>query len=1139
MGNMKKRLIFTISMSFLLIISSVTFAKEVPERFKGYDKGVSWKPVVPLRKVTFVNFDKDSYIDDYAYLAAVPTTVFYDKDMDRLFSYPLLYYTDPYPVKEDKERSLNARPGIDYFMEDWMSYCNGRLDQMVLINVDKSKVKQWPARDVVEIRGNNSYEIAAKLALNDWSYSDKAVVAVIDESAKTNVKIVSGKVRGILPEAKLKEEHFEMQQTNRLNPTFHEFRVPDGYKHVKAEVWWDCLILGPGIMVPTGDPDIQLYCNYNDNWMQSSAASFWNIFSPPGHEFTSSYVYKPGKWMVGITDFPTEGNAPRKSFMGITIQGSLFKALFSKKVTYYVDVIMYPGVEIEIPDVPSLNSKDAKFVLSWNNPNVNLGFSIIGPAGENIFTEINESAEGSLEIDLEKFGGCLEGERYSIAVFSLQDLNTPIDFTVSYEWKEVNDSKERDSLTSASEGAVLASILNAPLLYTAPDHLPKVTEKALLKLGVREIYLISIGNHVSKSVEDKLKSLVKVKERLTELGKLYKKVMDLTGENDVIFTTIDPWTYYYVGELKPAGEWDKALFVGPASYLAAHHGSPTIIVDNHPKLTSSLVWHNEFWRRFCADRYHHPPSVAEMYLTGKRIYSFLKEYGFDREGMESIITIADQYDIGIPWDRIFPGVANSGRICGSPVDTSYWISRIVFYPALIFENPALKGEVRLINGSVSTRKPLGVVKRPFLNTLEIVRESGEESFKYPVLCSFVTHKHRFNERASKYYGAKYQCADGLIPGETDTMNPIDQGVGVQHLSKTGSCFPDLTESEVIPFYLKKAGYSAVFSTNFSAVTTNLNRGVILWIHGSHGEESDGGRTLFWDPRFDENFLAQIVRPFAGASKEPNPWRGYEWYLGSTEEPDTMTMDIKGMIPFTNLRIPMLPATGMDWALARKPIKELLNRLIPLVDPFEVENLYDGVIGTSFFSRFQYRWYNATQFDETLDNLHSAGFITSICQTSNTYFHLTLIRHGSVFQVQDPWPTSWYGAVWRQSIPRDIALGYTVGEAFTRGISHVGTLYTTDPPQWWWDMAENVVYFGDPDLRVWTPENEYSGQNHWDREDVEPLIWNGDEYSVDGHCLFGAISHPKARSYDLLPLYIVVIMVIAIIIAMVISLMKRK
>ncbi|EMR73554.1 hypothetical protein MBGDN05_00115, partial [Thermoplasmatales archaeon SCGC AB-539-N05] len=89
----------------------------------GFDKGPSYKPVVPMKKVTFVNFDEESYLDDYAYLAAVPTSVF--NDGNKLFSNPLLFYQDEYPVKEDKERSLNARQGLDYFMEDWMSYCNG------------------------------------------------------------------------------------------------------------------------------------------------------------------------------------------------------------------------------------------------------------------------------------------------------------------------------------------------------------------------------------------------------------------------------------------------------------------------------------------------------------------------------------------------------------------------------------------------------------------------------------------------------------------------------------------------------------------------------------------------------------------------------------------------------------------------------------------------------------------------------------------------------------------------------------------------------------------------------------------------------------------------------------------------------
>ncbi|RLF63387.1 MAG: hypothetical protein DRN33_04180, partial [Thermoplasmata archaeon] len=110
----KKSYVGAVSLVIIMLLSSalpaVTADSNIRENVKGYDKGVSWANVVPLKKVTFVNFDENSYLDDYAYLAAVPTTVFYDGN-GRLFSYPLLYYQDPYPVKEDKERSLNARQG--------------------------------------------------------------------------------------------------------------------------------------------------------------------------------------------------------------------------------------------------------------------------------------------------------------------------------------------------------------------------------------------------------------------------------------------------------------------------------------------------------------------------------------------------------------------------------------------------------------------------------------------------------------------------------------------------------------------------------------------------------------------------------------------------------------------------------------------------------------------------------------------------------------------------------------------------------------------------------------------------------------------------------------------------------------------
>jgi len=535
-----------------------------------------------------------------------------------------------------------------------------------------------------------------------------------------------------------------------------------------------------------------------------------------------------------------------------------------------------------------------------------------------------------------------------------------------------------------------------------------------------------------------------------------------------------------------------------------------------------------------------------MVFTGTRIYDFLKEYGFDKEGKETIITVADQYDIGIPWDRIFPGVANSGRICGSPVDTSVWISRSVFYPALIFENPALQGEVTLETGSESSREGLrGLLKYPYLNSLVINQNSRLEDFEYPVLCSFVTIKHRFNERASTYYESLYQCADGLTPGETPTLEPIDQGVNEKYYGLDGMYFPDMTTSEVIPFYLEKGGFEPVFSTQLEKVTYDLNQGVILWIHTSHGNQGRGGQTLFWDPQNGFHTLPRVQK-FTGAYKEPNPWRGYDWLLGSTEEPDTMSMDLKGFIPFTNHNSLIIPATGMDWVLARKPVREfLVNR--PLTGWFfdiffNVDNYNDGVTGAISYSKEPTDWKTALQIESSIDNLHSAGFITCICQTSNTYLHLMLIRHGSVFQIQDPWPTSWYGAVWQQSVPRDIILGNTVGEAYSKGISHVGTLYLgggeNNQPQWWWDDAENVVYFGDPDLRMYVPENEYSSENNWEKPKT---LESAKETTLQGHTPFGATKYPHEKepvTFTAKYLWLVIILSLIVILLIVLASMGR-
>ncbi len=1073
----------------------------------GFDKGPSYLPVVPLKKTTFIAFDEETYLDDYAYLAAVPTSIF--KYEDRLYSNPLLFYQDEYNIIEEKELTLNSRQGIDYFMENWLSYCNGQMDVMTTVNVPKEKVSQWNAKDYNIIEGSNPYDIAKKLALSEWSYSDEVVLSVIKQDFdKPDDNIISNKISGSISNIKgVRQERFEVGQTTTLEPIFKEFHVPEGYKYIKSETTWDLLsLIGGAVIIPRGDPDTQLYCKYGDEWLETSIGQQYTQLQGP-RDYADSYVYNDGAWKIGITEVPVFSNSESQvAFLG------LLKNIFSGEVTYKINIELFEGTELEIPDNPPYECSNVEFKLTWDNPDVNLGFSLIGPAGEEILSSTNENDSQILR--LQSLGECMQDKHYRVCVFLMDDVDSPVNFEVEYSWGQRIKKEEGNALSSATQGAVLASQLNAPHLYIKENAIPKSTKDALYKLGVKRAHIVDMEGMLKHNTKKDIDDIANIKSHYKTPESIYDAIREESGNNDVIFSTIDPWTKWYMRELKPGDETKAGLFIGPAAYIAAHHGSPVLIVDNHPELSSAIVYHNEFWRRYADDRFYHTVSIASMFFTGRQVYDFLERNNFDEQGMETIITVADQYDIGVSWDRVFTGLAKPGRFCSTPVDTSYWISRNMFYPALIYENPALTDELTLVNGSISVRKPLGVLSYPYGNTLKIDRPSQEEKFRYPVLQSYTSGmNHRFNERASKYYGNKYQCADGTIPGETVSFNPIDQGVLLKYEGKEGAYWPDMTASEIIPYYLSEGGYSNVFSTNFTATMDNLNKGSILYFLLGHGTEYNGGTLQFWNPteKFQRKSIAKYFIPFIGATKEQNPWRGYEWYFGSTQEPDTMTRDLKGAIPLTNIPFPFVK-TGLDLVLAKKPFREFLNKLIPLIDPFEVDNLYDGVIMTDYFSQYGAKACNGLKIDNALGNMHSCGFITSACEASNTYLHTSLIRHGSSFQIMDPWATSFYASVWVQSIPRDIVTGDTIGEAFVKGISKVGILYITDPPQWWWDKLENVCFFGDPDLRPFVPENKHSLKNNWNLKQVQSLCYDS-ELNINGHMPFGATSYPHKIDMD--------------------------
>ena len=1176
------------------VLLPVTQAVDI-NRIEGFDKGPSYTSVIPMKKITFINYDEEGYLDDYAYLASVPTAVF--NDGDRLFSHPLLFYQDEYPVEEDKDRSLNARQGLDYFMEDWMEYCNGQLDQMTLINVPKDKVDQWGAREYTLIEQDNPYAIANELALNDWSYSDDAVIAVIKEQYDNPVIQTEGEVKGSLKSCEVGKKHFKVQSPMiGTGATYQSFEINDrDYKYIVAKMSWKEKI----------DYDLQLYDDQL-GMVQAAAEDFKNPY--PWYELVGSYIHNYGGWEVSVSAVAKKSAGDDKGKMESMFFNPTPKTtgLFSSN-TVDIDIVLLPGVNVSFEATP-YGCRDIDITLKWDNPGVELGFTVLDPIKNEIDstfsldevamkhlvdqTETNED-DNEVSIHLEKLGECGEGENYSVCVFSLEDIHIGVDFTLEYSWSQNFTKSEGDGIESAANGAVLASSLNAPLLYTSPSNLPEMTEDVLYKLGAKNIYLVDFGGHLSKKVKDELRKITNIKKDYREPLDLYNELRNRTGANDVIFSTMEPWDYWYVADVKwntqraSAGEYPGAYHFGPAAFIAAHHGSPVIIVDNHQKLSQAISWPTDWWFKNSEDRYVEPSSGG-MTLTANRAYDFLEEYGFgkienggpEKQDQEVIITVAGQFDIGIPWDRSFLGAALPGRFWGSPVDSAYAISRNVFYPALIFVNPGMK-KVTLTQGSESTTKIIGGrLQKPIGYNLAITTPMKEEEFEYPVLQVYNSYVYRYNEEKWKHFNCKYARADGIIPWDTPSPDPIDDGAA--H-GKTGAYYPDISESEVIPFYCDRAGYDNVYSTNFDYISKNLNEGVILWVINAHGMFTHGGYLDLWNPD----------SPFA---HEENPWRTYEriplkfghldelirwlgFYSSEILELESGTevkiLDLLANLPSVPFQLfPEYGCTENPDVQFLNPQLTLLSRLFQPIFTLQLFDVWgpwpfmiyrDRVIhpfktikqGLPFFNfadgdgkvlhssptggRTVTSHTTGVDFDDALGNLHSCGINTISCLPANTYLHLTWMRHGSVYQIIDPWTTTDWAGVWQQMLIKLFAMGYTVGEAYERGIRACGPEYPVG--HYWWDVWENVCFYGDPNLRVFVPSTEYTsdsrGGNHWTQKETEPLRYDED-LSINGHMPYGATEYPHEKEPEpIISFWFMAIIIILAIVVVAITIIFKK
>ncbi len=1042
----------------VLMAFSGCIEPEVPSRERVSIAGEAnsgWLPIVPMSRATIVEYDEYTYDDDLLYLASIPTAVF--AGGDSLYASPVLYYQEPHLGTDTESRALNDTQGIHYFMEDYLTANEGSLDQVDIIG--ESNIVPYSGEDT-NVYAMSPFKTSSDLALHNWRYSKEAVVVPIASGLSSSMDAVIGTMSGSLASEPLVEYNFQGSKLpDPVEPDVHEFEVPDGYSYVEALLnWtWAGQTIGPDGSAATErgkDLDLQLY---DMSIGEVAASEFWNVvqenlnrpFQPP-HEICKSYAFNPGDWEATVTYMPTK-----------SIEDEPWPLTTEDSRAYYnIRVRLFPGTVLDIPDEFKYTPSDITIELDGAE---DMGLILLGPAGEQVDTILDDSNPKVLELPELGTGS------YSIAVVALRE-GAGGDFTIDYSWKHTEKPVVAHMLASAGQGAVIAAMKNQPLIYVGTGSVPSSAKKALDTLGVEKVTLVNLGDYSGVKGKFDYREWDETPLDVTEITsykKAYNMIRTMSGENDIVFTTVGGWKYWYPGSDGPEGVHEKGTSIGPAAYTAAVHGAPMLVTEVHPELSGPAAWNNVYWANAYRNRL--PPGVGSMVLTGRMVYEFLGEMGLDGLEKESIVTVAGHLNIGQAWDRVFVGAADPGRIFGSPVDQSMWVSRNAMYPLMIYANPG-------VNPDIDEHNSLRITGSKSNGPGPLIQPEMEIEAEFPVAQSWVSYQHRFNERASLYWGTNYVGASGVTPYWDETGHPIDEGNTNYPGSRgPGSYYPDMTTSEVVPHYADYAGYSSVFTTAFDETMENLNRGSIMWfevMHGGHQSYGDGSGVVgFWN---DDGTSRGVP-----GQPEPNPWRGYE-LNGCTEEnptdrlgPDTYTMSKQAGID-------VFPAVGSD----------------PITG--ELYEDHDGVIIAIGQQVTQTNLVTGTMMDDAMRNIHSVGFIAGSCLIANTYLHLTMVRHGSIFQVIDPWLTSWYSAFAIEMFMRQVALGDSVGEAYSEGMHHVGIEYLTN--QWWWDIFENVVYFGDPDLYVFVPE--YS----WEK----PVIMEASGGpQVGWHTPFGASDHPGA------------------------------
>ena len=606
----------------------------------------------PLRIVTFIGENSRFYDKDFVYLAAIPIALYNE---NRILKVSPILFDD-------------LGFGSVNFLKDWRNYCNkfdswdGIKNIIYIGNIStqtKNSAKSLLNPNMttpVHIVGNSTYELAANIATYFWYKPDTVVLAPIDDTYPapetttiTYSSILNGNgminKKGIISGSALNNYYSKANVTTLLNSG-----------GIYAEI------------NETSKLALELFGNFTKStrWMYDT------------NKLTkSNWVFFPN------VTFPAD-----MSDWGLRIYNTTpIYSPVSYNLTFY-------NLAFEMHHF-QINNSESQFdtFLTWGNPADDLNFWVLDPSNQ-----LLSASSRSGNLYQYQNGSTSKSSRFlypttgTWTVLITRPRGTqPIAYNLTINVTEFS-SYRRQCIESAANGAVIASLLDKPLLYVSNGTIPIATGKALSTLGVKRVILVDPFNLTSnRGFFNALKVLniqLNLGANLTSRVKVYNYIYSLSRTPDIVISSINNG------------------FFAPASLIAAFHGAPLLF-----SLNQSYNIHAESLKNFAVDYwigFQNPgdsallreslPRFQDMKRVSDVFYNWLNSLNLNKSGNETVLVVSPIWELNPYFDRALYGKAFVGRLLAeNSGDLAAFICRNILYPALSYSNSSFKYESEVEN----------------------------------------------------------------------------------------------------------------------------------------------------------------------------------------------------------------------------------------------------------------------------------------------------------------------------------------------------------------------------------------------------------------------------------------------------------